>query len=164
MKNTVDNTSLIPTCSHWGNYLVETDGDAIAAVHPVAEDPNPSPIGQSLINALDKGARIPQPMVRKGYLKDEWNSDSSQRGIEPFVPVSWETAAKLAARALRRVKDKFGNEAIYAGSYGWASAGRFHHSQSQLHRFLNQFGGYTSSVASYSTAAAQTTPRRIASA
>ena len=30
-----------------------------------------------------------------------------------------------------------GNEAIYGGSYGWASAGRFHHAQSQLHRFLN---------------------------
>jgi len=155
MKNSVDKTKLIPTCSHWGNYLVEAEGDAIVAVHPVDEDPNPSPIGQSLLNALDKGARIPQPMVRAGYLKDEWNSDSTQRGIEAFVPVSWETATGLAARALQRVKSEFGNEAIYGGSYGWASAGRFHHSQSQLHRFLNQFGGYTSSVASYSTAAAQ---------
>ncbi|MDX1402655.1 MAG: molybdopterin-dependent oxidoreductase, partial [Kiloniellales bacterium] len=54
-----------------------------------------------------------------------------------------------------RVKETFGNEAIFAGSYGWASAGRFHHAQSQVHRFLNQFGGYTASVNSYSTAAAQ---------
>jgi len=38
-----------------------------------------------------------------------------------------------------------------AAPYGWASAGRFHHSQSQLHRFLNQLGGYTYSVQSYST-------------
>src|SRR5210317_956335 len=109
MKNSVDKTKLIPTCSHWGNYLVEAEGDAIVAVHPVDEDPNPSPIGQSLLNALDKGARIPQPMVRAGYLKDEWNSDSTQRGIEPFVPVSWETASGLAARALQRVKNEFGN-------------------------------------------------------
>jgi hypothetical protein len=29
----------------------------------------------------------------------------------------------------------------YGGSYGWASAGRFHHAQSQLHRFLQKFGG-----------------------
>ena len=147
--------TLTPTASHWGNYLVESDGGTIKAIHPAKEDPNPSPIGQSLLDALDKGARIPQPMVRAGYLKDEWNSDSSQRGIEPFVPVSWQTANELAARALQRVKDEFGNEAIYGGSYGWGSAGRFHHAQSQLHRFLNQFGGYTSSVASYSTAAAQ---------
>ncbi|MCW8926158.1 MAG: molybdopterin-dependent oxidoreductase, partial [Xanthomonadales bacterium] len=146
---------LFPTCSHWGNYLVETDGAAITAIHPVSEDPNPSPIGQSLLDSLDKNVRIPQPMVRAGYLEREWNSDSSQRGIEPFVPVSWRNATELAARALQRTKDKFGNEAIYGGSYGWGSAGRFHHSQSQLHRFLNLFGGYTYSVASYSTAAAQ---------
>ncbi|MBX2824736.1 MAG: molybdopterin-dependent oxidoreductase, partial [Gammaproteobacteria bacterium] len=36
-----------------------------------------------------------------------------------------------------------------------ASAGRFHHALGQLHRFLNCTGGYVSSVASYSTAAAQ---------
>lgn len=156
MPNTVKKPTLTPTCSHWGNYLVEADGGAITGIHPYAEDPNPSPIGQSLLDALDRGARIPQPMVRAGYLKDEWNSDSSQRGIEPFVPVSWQKASELAARALQRVKEDIGNEAIYGGSYGWGSAGRFHHAQSQLHRFLNQYGGYTSSVDSYSTAAAQT--------
>ena len=47
------------------------------------------------------------------------------------------------------------NTSIYGGSYGWASAGRFHHAQSQLHRFLNCIGGCTRSVNSYSTAAAQ---------
>ena len=150
-----DSSNLTPTCSHWGNYLIEAEAGVITTVHPYAEDPSPSPIGQSLLNALDKDVRIPQPMVRAGYLKDEWNSDSSQRGTEPFVPVSWQTATELAARALQRVKKEFGNEAIYGGSYGWGSAGRFHHAQSQVHRFLNQFGGYTSSVASYSTAAAQ---------
>ena len=150
-----DKAKLTPTCSHWGNYLVETDGEAITAIYPYEEDPNPSPIGQSMLNALDKDARIPQPMVREGYLEDEWNSDATQRGIEPFVPVSWKTATRLAARALKRAKDEFGNESVYGGSYGWGSAGRFHHAQSQLHRFLNQFGGYTASVASYSTAAAQ---------
>jgi len=151
----INKAGLVPTCSHWGNYLVETDGDAITAIHPYAEDPDPSPIGQSLLDALDPGARIPQPMVRAGYLESEWNSDPCQRGIEPFVPVSWQKATELAARALKRAKDEYGNASIYGGSYGWGSAGRFHHAQSQLHRFLNQFGGYTSSVASYSTAAAQ---------
>ena len=55
--------------------------------------------------------------------------------------------------ALQRVKARFGNEAIFAGSYGWASAGRFHHAQSQLHRFLNGIGGYTASIDTYSYAA-----------
>ena len=56
---------------------------------------------------------------------------------------------------LQRVIDADGNEAIYAGSYGWASAGRFHHAQSQIHRFLNVIGGYTKSVNTYSFAAAE---------
>jgi biotin/methionine sulfoxide reductase len=36
--------------------------------------------------------------------------------------------------------------AIFGGSYGWGSAGRFHHPQSQLHRFLNCIGGYVSPI------------------
>lgn len=59
----------------------------------------------------------------------------------------------LLARELRSVKARCGNEAIYGGSYGWASAGRFHHAQSQLHRFLKGFGGYTASTNTYSSAA-----------
>ena len=51
--------------------------------------------------------------------------------------------------------DVHGNESIYGGSYGWASAGRFHHAQSQIHRFLNCIGGYTGSVNSYSSGASE---------
>jgi len=48
----------------------------------------------------------------------------------------------LVEGGLRRVKSEFGNEAIYGGSYGWASAGRLHHAPSVLKRFLGLFGGY----------------------
>ena len=44
--------------------------------------------------------------------------------------------------------------AIFGGSYGWASAGRFHDAQSQIHRFLNLAGGYVRSIGSYSSGAA----------
>ena len=45
-------------------------------------------------------------------------------------------------------------QAVFGGSYGWSSAGRFHHAQSQVHRFLNTaFGGYVRSVNSYSAGA-----------
>jgi biotin/methionine sulfoxide reductase len=53
------------------------------------------------------------------------------------------------------VRKTHGNEAIFGGSYGWGSAGRFHHAQSQVHRFLNCIGGYVASVGSYSTGCAQ---------
>jgi biotin/methionine sulfoxide reductase len=62
---------------------------------------------------------------------------------------------RFVAAELERVIAAHGNEAIYAGSYGWASAGRFHHAPGQLHRFLNSVGGYTKSVNTYSFAAAE---------
>src|SRR5581483_2204280 len=73
-----------------------------------------------------------------------------RRGHDPFVEVSWDEALDLLAAELVRVREASGNEAIFGGSYGWASAGRFHHAQSQLKRFLGLFGGYTASRSTYS--------------
>ena len=144
---------LIPTSTHWGNFLIEKDGDRMVRVHAYDTDSNPSAIGQSLLDALDSGCRIPRPMIRQGYLQK--NSNGTGRGVEPFVAVPWDEALDIGAEAIQRVRQKYGNQAIFGGSYGWASAGRFHHSQSQLHRFLNCIGGYVYSVQSYSTGAAQ---------
>ena len=52
------------------------------------------------------------------------------------------------------MRGTFGNEAIFAGSYGWASAGRTHHAQSLLKRFLNTQGGFVRSEGNYSYNAA----------
>ena len=148
-------TELLPTSTHWGNYLVESDGETIIGVHNYDVDKEPTAIGQSLMDALDPGTRIAAPMVRKGYLDDPSNNDRRGRGHEPFVEVSWDAALGLAADALKSTFDDYGPNAIYGGSYGWSSAGRFHHAQSQIHRFLNLLGGYVDSVNSYSTAAAE---------
>jgi len=143
------------TFTHWGAYDVEVSGGKITAVHPHDEDPDPSAIGKSFEDSVHHRARITQPAIRKGWLERGPAAHGGGRGAEPFVSVSWDKALDLAASELGRIKHEHGNEAIFAGSYGWASAGRFHHAQSQIHRFLKQFGGYTYSVNSYSTAAAQ---------
>ncbi len=145
----------IPTSTHWGNFRVETENGRLKTVRPAEHDTRPSKIGQSLLDAQDGGSRIARPAVREGYLKRPGRSDGSGRGAEPFVAVPWDEALDLAADALGRTVAEHGNEAIFGGSYGWASAGRFHHSQSQLHRFLNQLGGYVYSIQSYSTGTAQ---------
>ena len=49
--------------------------------------------------------------------------------------------------------DAHGNAAVFGGSYGWSSAGRFHHAQSQIHRFLNALGLYVPHTDSYSLGA-----------
>jgi biotin/methionine sulfoxide reductase len=93
-------------------------------------------------------------MVRAGFL-DNGPASRNRRGREPFVPVSWSEATSLVAAEIERIRRDHGNSAIFGGSYGWASAGRFHHAQSQLHRFLNLCGGYTRSVNTHSYAAAE---------
>jgi biotin/methionine sulfoxide reductase len=99
--------------------------------------------------------RVRRPAVRAGVL-ERGPTDPRRgegRGREPFVEVSWEQALGLVADELRRVIDAHGNAAIFGGSYGWSSAGRFHHAQSQVHRFLNVLGGYVRHVDSYSLGA-----------
>ncbi|RZA14337.1 MAG: Asp-tRNA(Asn)/Glu-tRNA(Gln) amidotransferase GatCAB subunit C, partial [Lysobacteraceae bacterium] len=59
----------------------------------------------------------------------------------------------MLAAHIERVRGEHGNAAIFGGSYGWSSAGRFHHAQSQVHRFLNAFGGYSYFKDTYSNAA-----------
>ncbi|MCZ4353091.1 molybdopterin-dependent oxidoreductase [Roseovarius aestuarii] len=142
------------TLTHWGTYRTKASDGRPPEIHALPDDPAPSPIGQSMQDTLNDSARITQPMVRAGYLTDGPASRAS-RGSDPFVPVDWDTATKLVAQEFERVRGQYGNRAIFGGSYGWASAGRFHHTQSQLHRFLNVAGGYVSSVNTYSHAAAE---------
>ena len=125
------------TSTHWGTYEVEVAGNRVVALRPFDRDPDPSPIGEGLVDAVEAECRIAQPMVRAGYLAGGPAAGGDGRGAEPFVAVSWDRALDLVAAELRRVRDRHGNAAIYAGSYGWASAGRFHHAQSQLRRFMN---------------------------
>jgi len=141
------------TVTHWGAYEIEASGGAIQAVRPFRHDPDPSPIGNSLAD-IDQ-CRVGMPSVRESWLEAGPGAATRLRGRERFVEVGWDHALDLVAGELDRVRSDYGNRAIYAGSYGWASAGRFHHAQSQLHRFLNSIGGYTRSVNSYSLAAAE---------
>ncbi|GAA2011042.1 molybdopterin guanine dinucleotide-containing S/N-oxide reductase [Catenulispora yoronensis] len=138
-----------PTTSHWGAYSVRTAADGGIAVQPHPADPAPSPLLGNVPGALRHRTRVARPAVRRGWL-EHGPGPSPRRGLDAFVEVGWDEALDLLAAELDRVRTGHGNEAVFGGSYGWASAGRFHHAQSQLHRFLNGFGGYTSSRNSYS--------------
>lgn len=143
------------TAAHWGTYEVQNKAGTPTKLLPFEEDLNPSAMGDSMLETLSGPCRISSPVVRQGYLEHGPDSDRSLRGKDPFVEVSWDQALDLVAGKLEHVRSQFGNSAIYAGSYGWASAGRFHHAQSQLRRFMNLFGGCTTARDSYSYAAAE---------
>ncbi len=148
-------TSLPLTSAHWGTYRVESCNGKVSALHGFEQDDDVSPIGAGITEVLEGPTRILAPAIRRSWLESGPGSCTHRRGTDPFVSVSWETAEKLVAGELDRTRKKFGNQAIYAGSYGWASAGRFHHAQSQIHRFMNCIGGYTRSRDTYSFAAGE---------
>ena len=143
------------TSSHWGVYEFVVKNGRLTALNPFSHDRDPSPIGPSIIDLLEDPTRITKPAVRESWLRGGPGTATHKRGSERFITLSWDEAEKLVADELKRVIKTKGNQAIYAGSYGWASAGRFHHAQSQVHRFLNSIGGYTSSKNTYSYAAAE---------
>ncbi len=141
------------TATHWGAYHPQLRDDQLIAMQGVQSEADPSAIAEGFLNTCDYPARIKRPSIRESFLARGLDADSS--GREPFVEVCGETAEKIVGEALRKIESRYGNRAVYAGAYGWASTGKSHHAPSQLHRFLNCFGGFTSSVNNYSFAAAE---------
>ena len=143
------------TSTHWGTYRARVGNGRVQDLLPFEHDADPSPIGQGILDVQHGASRISGPMVRQSWLEHGPGARTELRGGDPFVSVSWEHVFDLVGSELDRVRVGFGNKAIFGGSYGWASAGRFHHAQGQLHRFLNCIGGYTRSKFTYSFAAAE---------
>lgn len=143
----------LPHSAHWGVFRARWDGQRLQ-VRPHPDDPDPNRLIENLPDALHHRARVTEPMVRRGWLENGPGPDP-RRGRDDFVAVSWPRALELVAAELGRVARAHGPAAVFGGSYGWSSAGRFHHAQSQVHRFLNTvLGGYVRSVNSYSAGAA----------
>jgi biotin/methionine sulfoxide reductase len=138
--------------AHWGAFQALWE-DGRLTVRPHPGDPDPNPLIDNLPGALRHPVRVTTPMVRRGWLARGPGPDA-ERGSDHYVSMGWDEVLDRLAAELRRVRDCHGIDAIFGGSYGWSSAGRFHHAQSQLHRFLNTaLGGYVRSVNSYSAGA-----------
>src|SRR5580704_735536 len=114
----------LPHSSHWGAFSVRRHGDDNKIV-PHPRDPAPSPLLGNLPAAVSHRARIARPAIRRGWLERGPDSRSA-RGRDEFVAVSWAEALDLAAAELKRVYAEHGPGAVFGGSYGWSSAGRFH--------------------------------------
>ena len=141
----------LPHSSHWGAFSVRVRDGAIEIV-PHPRDAAPSALLGNIPAAVSHRARIARPMVRRGWLERGPGPDR-RRGSDEFVLLAWPEAQDRVAAELGRVYAAHGPRGVFGGSYGWASAGRFHDAQHQLHRFLNLAGGYVRSVNSYSSGA-----------
>ncbi|MBP9928394.1 MAG: molybdopterin-dependent oxidoreductase [Rhodoferax sp.] len=159
------------TATHWGIYEVVHEGGETVGLKAFDRDPDPSPIGLSMLDAIKGPLRVRAPSVRRSWLQAQrarraggaaptqpigaQEGAADLRGQEAFVEVSWEEALDLVADTIGQVVRTHGNASVFGGSYGWSSAGRFHHAQSQVHRFLNAVGGYVRHNDSYSLGAAR---------
>ena len=139
--------------SHWGAFTAVVEDGRLVDIEPAGRDTDPSPILRGMPDAVYHRSRVARPSIRKSWLAKGYKAGGNGRGAEPFVEVPWDEALDIVANELKRVKAAHGNDAIFAGSYGWASAGRFHHAKTQLQRFMGLFGGFTGQKHSYSLAA-----------
>lgn len=143
--------------SHWGTFTVVTGPDGRPEIRPDRDDPEPSPLLPGLLDEWRSTTRVLTPAVRRGWLERRSGHDHRlDRGADEFVRLGWDDVLDLVAEELRETYADRGPTGVFGGSYGWASAGRFHHPKGQLNRLLALLGGFVQQDGNYSYAAGMT--------
>ncbi|WP_417588101.1 molybdopterin-dependent oxidoreductase [Pararhodobacter oceanensis] len=137
--------------SHWGAFRAEIEGGALKRITPFEHDPRPSPLNDAWPEMIASDLRVARPSVRKGWLEGD---KGAGRGQDSYVEVDWPEALDLVAGEISRIREAHGNQALFAGSYGWSSAGRLHHARTLVRRFFASIGGFTDQETNYSYGAA----------
>ncbi len=135
--------------AHWGPFSAQVAGGRLMKTVPFATDRYPNVMVTVMPDLLYAPNRVKYPMIRQGFYKNRSQSDTTQRGLEPFVRVSWDEALDIVAGELKRVKTQYGNRSIYSAQ-GWQSAGNFHSAGGAVQRLLGMYGGYVFRINSYS--------------
>lgn len=145
----------VVTAAHWGSIGVVVQDGKVVKSGPAIEPAVPNELQTVVADQLYSEARVKYPMVRKGFLANPGKSDTTMRGRDEWVRVSWDEALDLVHNQLKRVRDEHGPTGIFAGSYGWFSCGSLHASRTLLQRYMNATGGFVGHKGDYSTGAAQ---------
>ncbi|MCB5323613.1 molybdopterin guanine dinucleotide-containing S/N-oxide reductase [Yersinia intermedia] len=144
-----------PQLAHWGAFTAVVEDGKLIRCEPFANDPNPSPLLESITPMVYSDKRIRKPAIRRSWLQQREKSDRTLRGREDFVEVEWDVALDLVAQENRRVRDRYGPSGLFTGSYGWSSAGRLHHARSLVRRFYFSGGGGVDQLGNYSWGSVQ---------
>jgi trimethylamine-N-oxide reductase (cytochrome c) len=146
-------TSVI-TATHWGMVRAVVQSGRLLRVEPFEKDPHPTKMLTAFQSRVYAPDRVAHPAVRKGFLDPSTRGDTSRRGADEFVRVSWDQALDLVAGELSRVKRQYGNSAFFPGSADWQSAGLLHSASALTRRMLALHGGFTDCSGDPSIAAA----------
>ncbi len=116
------------------------------------------------LDADDRPDTVAAPQLRacvrgRSYLRRQYHPDRltqplkriGQRGEGKFAPITWDEAIDLVAHEMQRVKETYGNSALFV-PYGTGSYNQLNGSQT-ARRLLNLFGGCLGIYNSYSWAA-----------
>lgn len=140
------------SASHWGAFRAEVSGGRIARILPFEHDPRPSRMNEAWADMLDSPLRVARPAVRRGWLNGDGGKGRGED--EDYVEIGWDEALDLVAGQIGRIRAAHGNSALFAGSYGWSSAGRLHHARTLIRRFFGSIGGFVDQETNYSYGAA----------
>jgi biotin/methionine sulfoxide reductase len=144
--------------SHWGAFRAEVIDGVVRRIFPFEHDPKPSGMNDVWPEMLTSTLRVARPSVRKGWLAGD---SGAARGEDEYIEISWDEALGRVAGEITRVRGSHGNKALFAGSYGWSSAGRLHHARTLVRRFFNSIGGFVDQETNYSYGAAMAFLPRI---
>lgn len=144
----------ILTAGRMGAMLADVkDGKLLSTVGALAKTV-PNSLQSTGPDQVHTKARIKYPMVRKNYLENP-TAPAGQRGDDEYIQVSWDKAYNLIHEQHMRIRESYGPESIFAGSYGWRSSGVLHKAQTLLQRYMGMAGGYSGHLGDYSTGASQ---------
>lgn len=142
------------TSGRMGPMLCEVkDGKLVSTTNALAQTV-PNSLQTTGPDQVHTKARVKYPMVRKGYLANP-SAPEGVRGSDEFVRISWDEVYKLIHQQHSRIRQEYGAESVFAGSYGWRSSGVLHKAQTLLQRYMSMAGGYSGHLGDYSTGAAQ---------
>ncbi|MCA9911740.1 MAG: molybdopterin-dependent oxidoreductase, partial [Anaerolineae bacterium] len=96
--------------------------------------------GRTQINRVYAAERLKYPMKRVG-----------KRGENKFERISWEEALDTIADNMKRIKEEYGNEALYF-HYASGTQWRGPDGRPPIRRLMRLYGGYTDYYGSYSAA------------
>ncbi|MBD5682979.1 molybdopterin-dependent oxidoreductase, partial [Citrobacter freundii] len=150
----------ILTGSHWGAIRATVVDGRFIEAKPFEHDKYPSKMIAGLPDHVHGGARIRYPMVRVDWLRKRHQSDTTQRGDNRFVRVSWDEALDFFYQELERIQKTYGPSALLTAS-GWQSTGMFHNASGMLARAIALHGNSVSTGGDYSTGAAQVILPRV---
>ena len=81
--------------SHFGAIRAKVVGDRVVDIRPFEHDKHPTEMIKGLLGLIYSPSRVRYPMVRLDWYRKRHLSDTSQRGDNRFVRVSWDEALDL---------------------------------------------------------------------